>query len=186
MKYKHPFEWLAESHQKIAFIILTILTLLVLASLQVLGKPLTTGASPAGIVSFEFAGSIEQAQQMIDSWGFEGQFYAGINLGLDYLFLVFYGLAISLGCTIVARNLSSSFGFLVNLGVILAWGQFGASMLDAIENYALIRILLGSSLGIWPRVAYLFAGPKFIIVGLGLTFVLLSGLLTLMISKKGN
>ena len=95
MKLRHPFEWLSEPGQKIAFISLFILTLVVMASLQVLGKPLSTDVAPMGIVSFEFAGELALAQGMIESWGPEGQVYAGLNLGLDYLFLVAYGSAIS-------------------------------------------------------------------------------------------
>ncbi len=183
MKYRHPFEWLPESRQMTAFGILAILTLLVMASLQVLGKPLITEVSPAGIVSYEFAGELGLARNMIESWGDEGQIYAGLNLGVDYLFLVAYGISISLGCVIVARNLSERFSVLSMVGVILAWGQIGASVLDAVENYGLIRVLLGSNQEIWPQVARMCAGPKFIIVALGLVYILVGALISIIIKK---
>ena len=183
MEYRHPFEWLPESRQKIAFVILAILTLLVMASLQVLGKPLITDISPAGIVSFEFAGEIWLVRKMIDSWGVDGQIYAGLNLGVDYLFLVAYGMSISLGCVIVGRNLSTRFSILSLAGVILAWGQLVASLLDGIENYGLIRVLLGSDQAFWPQLARICAGPKFIIVALGLVFVLVGALLSFQLRR---
>ena len=83
MKGRHPFEWLSESGQKRAFVAWTVLALVVMASLQVLGGPLKTEAAPMGIVSFELAGEISRAQSMIESWGQQGQVYAGLNLGLD-------------------------------------------------------------------------------------------------------
>jgi hypothetical protein len=176
MKLRHPFEWLPESKQVAAFVPLALMTVLVMTGLQILGKPLITEASPVGIVSFEFAGELELAKSMITSWGFEGQIYAGLNLGLDYLFLVAYGLSIALGCVLVARNLSERFDVLSIVGIVLSWGQLGASVLDAIENYGLIQVLLGSNHEIWPQVARICAGPKFVIVAFGLVYVLAGGL----------
>ena len=186
MEFRHPFEWLPESRQKITFVILAILTLQVMASLQVLGKPLINKVSPAGIVSYEFAGELEFARKMIDSWGADGQVYAGLNLGVDYLFLVAYGMSISLGCVIVGRNLSARFSILSLVGVILAWGQLGASFLDGIENYGLIRVLLGTDQAFWPQVARICAGPKFIIVALGLFYVLVGALISVFFRKPRN
>jgi hypothetical protein len=179
MKFKHPFEWLPEARRRPAFMMLTALSLLVMASLQVLGKPLITAASPAGIISYEFAGDPEQARCMVESWGNEGRVYAGLNLGLDYLFLVSYGLAISLGCVLAAEKLSKRSSKLWSLGLILAWGQLCAALLDAIENYGLIRVLLGSNAVIWPQTALWCAVFKFILVGLGLFYVLAGGLASL-------
>lgn len=52
--------------------------------------PLKTPSSPAGIVSFEFAGSLAVPREMLAAWGETGQVYAALNLGLDYLFLISY------------------------------------------------------------------------------------------------
>ena len=198
MTTRHPFSWLSTSGQKRAFIVLLALTLAVLVSLNALGGPLNTEVAPAGIVSFELAGELSLAQSMIESWGQTGQVYAGLNLGLDYLFLVAYSSSIALGCVLVARSLSSSIlarpgslrpgsgqapdpghkrGFgnplraMSDAGVLLAWAQFGAALLDAVENYALIQVLLGSQQASWPAVARWCAIPKFLIVAAGLVYV---------------
>jgi hypothetical protein len=94
-----------------------------------------------------------------------------LSLGLDYLYLVAYASAIALGCVMVARRLSGRGEFLPLVGVVLAWAQFGAALLDCVENYALIRVLLGSQQELWPVVARWCAIPKFLIVALGLVYV---------------
>jgi hypothetical protein len=187
MRLRHPFEWLSASGQKRAFILLLVLTFAVMVSLQMLGGPLKTDVAPSGIVSFEFAGELSLAQSMVDSWGRTGQVYAGLNLGLDYLFLVAYAGAIGLGCALVARNLSERVEFLSLVGIILAWGQFGAALLDAIENYALIRILIGTQRDLYPVVARWCAVPKFLIVAAGLVYIII-GALVAMVAKthSGN
>jgi len=182
MKLRHPFEWLSTTGQKRAFIAFLVLTLAVMVSLQLLGGPLKTKVSPLGIVSFEFAGKLSLAQDMVKSWGQRGQVYAGLNLGLDYLFLFAYAGSIGLGCVLVARSLSQRVEFLSLVGVLLAWGQVGAALLDCVENYALIRVLLGSEQELWPGVARWCAIPKFLIVAGGLVFIVI-GAITVRVFK---
>ena len=181
---RHPFRWLSESYQKTAFWFLFAFTIVVIVCMQVLGAPLNTEAAPAGIVTFEFARTLSNAQAMIASWGNEGQMYAGLNLGLDYLFMAAYGLTIGLGCVLVARGLAERVKFLTPVGVILAWGPFLAALLDALENYALIRLLLGSTNELWPTMAYWCAGPKFILVGLGLLYMILGAVIIAITRKR--
>ena len=171
-KLHHPFGWLSPNAQKNGFVLLLISTLAVMASLQLLGGPLVTEAAPAGIVSFEFAGDLATAREMVASWGPEGQIYAGLNLGLDYLFLALYPSAIGLGCVLVAQRLPEKIKF---LGVMLAWGQLAAGFLDAVENFALIQVLLETELPVWPVVAWWCAAPKFLLVIAGLVYFLLGG-----------
>jgi hypothetical protein len=165
MAPQHPFNWLSTSEQKRAFVALLILTLVVMASMNVLGRPLNTKVAPLGIISFELAGDLSLAQSMVESWGPTGRVYAGLNLGLDYLFMVAYSSCISLGCVLVARSFSP------RVGLLLAWAQFGAALLDAVENYALIQVLLGSQQALWPAVARWCAIPKFLIVATGLVYI---------------
>jgi len=172
MKGRHPFIWLSESGQNRAFIPFVVLTLLVMASLQVLGGPLKTETAPAGIVSFEFAGETRSAQSMVESWGELGRVYAGLNLGLDYLFLVSYASAIGLGCVLVGRRTFRWVPWVGWLGIGLSWGLWLAALLDAVENYALVRVLLGSAAEGFPLLARWCAIPKFLLVGAGLVYIL--------------
>jgi len=174
MATRHPFNWLSASGQKRAFVVLLALTLVVMVSLNALGRPLNTEVAPLGIVSFELAGELSLARSMVESWGQTGQVYAGLNLGLDYLFMVAYSSAIALGCVLVARSLSR------RVGLLLAWAQFGAALLDAVENYALIQVLLGSQQVLWPLVARWCAIPKFLIVAAGLVYVSVGAVLAVL------
>ncbi len=177
MKKNSPFDWIAVSVQKRVFFLVLGLTLMVGVSLLALGSPLKTSAAPSGILSYEFAGTLDLAREIVDSWGTKGRVFAGLNLGLDYLFLVSYTICIGLGCVLLARSVAGRSRFLHSIGMILAWGQVGAGLLDALENYALIRVLLGSARDYWPVVARWCAIPKFLLVALGLIFILLTAVL---------
>ena len=176
---KTPFDWIAAEKQKPVFISLAILTVVVMGCLQIIGGPLVTDAAPQGIVSYEFAGDFVTARSILDSWGTMGQVYAGLSLGLDFLFLFAYAGSIGLGCVLAARKLSPQDGLVFKTGIWLAWGLPLAAFLDYLENYALIRLLLGSELALWPTMAYWCAIPKFLLVGIGLLFVMVGGLVTL-------
>jgi len=180
MKLPHPFLWLTESGQSRAFVVTSLLALLVMASLQVLDTPLKTAAAPAGIISYEFACDLEGARRILDSWGPGARVYAGLSLGLDYLFMLSYAGALGLGCVLVARRLGRWSGGLATLGVVLSWGQWLAALLDATENYALIRLLLGSARALWPALACGCALPKFLMVGAGILFIGVGGILSLL------
>ncbi len=173
MKPKSPFDWIGVQAQTAVFVAVLILTLVLGVSLQALGSPLRTAEAPSGIVAFEFAGTLQKAEAIVASWGQAGKTYAGLNLGLDYLFLFSYAICIGLGCVLVSRALSSRFRVLSSLGLVLAWAQIGAGLLDSLENYALIRVLLGTELAYWPEVARWCALPKFIIVAVGILYVVL-------------
>ena len=186
MRLRHPFEWLSHSEQKRACVPLVVFTLVVMAGLQALGGPLKTEVAPAGIVSFELVGELSEAQSMVESWGQKGQVYAGLNLGLDYLFLVVYASAIGLGCVLMSRRLSEQIELMGTLGVVMAWGQLAAGLLDGIENYTLIQVLLGSEQRLWPVVARWCAVPKFLIVAAGLVHIVIGGMMVVVGVRKGK
>ncbi len=185
MLLRHPFQWIAPSAQKKAFIALLILALVLMLSLQVLGEPLQTSDAPLGIVSFELAGSLSAARSVLESWGPRGRIDAGLNLGLDYLFLFAYTGAIGLGCVLLAQDLSRRIRSLALAGVVLAWGLILAGLLDAVENYALIHVLLGSQREFWPVFAQWCAVAKFLIVAAALLFLCL-GLMAALVLRFGN
>ena len=178
----HPFLWINKKSQFPVFIVSFITTILIIVGMQLLGKPLITNAAPSGIISFEFAGDLETAQSIIASWGPEATTYAGLNLGFDYLFMVGYGITIGLGCVLISQKLKDKINPLSFLGIFLAWGSILAALLDALENYALIRILLGSINELWPPIAKWCAGVKFFLVAIGIGYILL-GVLYLLIAN---
>lgn len=172
MNARKPFGWLAPAAQRRATVVLLALTLLVAVALQAIGGPLANRATPLGIVGFEFAGELAVAQRILESWGEAGRTRAGLSLGLDYLFLMLYACALALACTGMAGRLSRHWRGAGTLGAALAWGQLAAGLLDAVENFALIRLLLGSQGAAWPPLARWCAAAKFSLVGAGLVYLL--------------
>lgn len=150
-----------------------ILSLVILAVFRVTDAPLQTSASPKGIISYELAGSVTAAQAMLDSWDARAELYAAFGLGLDYLYMPSYALAIGLAATWAGRQLGARRRWPVGLGRLLAWGLGLAALLDAIENIALLKMLLAGVAAMpWPTVAAATAAAKFALVLAGLGYAL--------------
>jgi len=175
----HPFLWVSESSRTRVFWVLFAIAVALMIVMQLLGAPLKTAGAPAGIVSYELAGSAAESQRVLASWDAGTRASAGLNLGLDYLFIVSYAAAIGMGCSLLAASIRQRARVLAWIGVVLAWGQLLAGALDALENAALLRLLLGAAPGAWPAVARACAIPKFLIVALGLFYLLVAGVVAL-------
>ncbi|MEA3285762.1 MAG: hypothetical protein U9Q77_00095 [Candidatus Marinimicrobia bacterium] len=154
------------------FWILVGLTILTLLGMQITGEPLKTEAAPGGIITFELIGTLEGSQDIIKSWSGQTMIYAGINMGLDFLFLALYGFTIALGCLLISQRLPMQWSTVKKLGVWLAAGVLLASFLDIVENIALIKLLLGSQNEVLPVLAKWVALPKFTLVLMALLYVI--------------
>ena len=186
MKHQHPFEWLPIKTQKQVLVVLCILTLVVMAGLRFLDGPLKTEAAPAGILSFEFSGNLAVAKSMLASWGPKGAVFAGLSLGLDFLFLFLYAGVMGLGCVLAARSLPARLKTFSLLGTPIAWGQLGAALLDSVENVSLIQLLLGAESEILPVLAFWCAMAKFSLVAVGLVYILASGVLLIFLKPPAG
>jgi len=181
MTIPDPFASFSISARKRALVCFLILAIVLMTAMHRLDANLKTAEAPAGIVSFELAGNLESIQQIISSWGLDGQVRAALSLGLDYFFLVVYALFIALACAQIAKALGGNLRVLAAAGFLLAWMQFLAAVLDAVENAALIQLLLGSSRPALPLVARWCAVIKFTFVGAGLIYIIGAGLAVLVI-----
>lgn len=182
----HPFAWIHEPHRKIVFWALACLAILAMVILQLLGGPLETEEAPAGIVSFELAGNIAKVEGILESWDQTARVHAGLDLGFDYLFIGAYVGAIGLGCVLVGTTLGRRSRSLGAVGSYLAWAIVLAGVLDSLENYALIRLLLGSRQAGFAAVAQWCAVPKFLIVLVGLVYVALGLPISLVTIGRGK
>ena len=63
------------------------LSILLLLGMTVLDKALKTPEAPAGIISFELAGTLAGAEKIMGSWDGPARIQAGISLGIDFFFL---------------------------------------------------------------------------------------------------
>lgn len=145
--------------------------------------PLKTEAAPNGIISFEFAKGIEHSIAIISSWDMTAKIYAGLSLGIDFLFLVVYGIFFATACYLIAQKYINKNNRLYKLGIFISMLQFVAALFDAIENIALIKLLLGSNNSIYPLIAYYFASFKFAIIAFGIIYIIV-GLIISLVQKK--
>lgn len=133
-----------------------------------------------GILSLEFARTQARAAAIIDTWGAEGARAASVQTWLDFLFLFCYSTALAVGCVWALRrfmwHLPARPG-LVRLGRALAYAMFGAALCDAVENYALLGMLYnGVQDAFYPRLAFVCASVKFLLVGAGMVYMLAAAL----------
>jgi hypothetical protein len=165
-RVSHPFEEMPRSTLPIVFVALALITL---AVGRAIAAPLRTEAAPLGIVSLEFAGSANKAQNILDSWT-AGQKYAALrNTRLDYVFLVCYSTLLAVGCVWASGGFEEDWR---HVGGWLAWAQWGAGALDAVENVGLFYLLRGSVEDRWTRLALGCAVPKFLLIVAGIAYVL--------------
>lgn len=182
MRWKSLSDSCSEAARMRWIVITFLMSAILLMALRTLDAPLKTEAAPRGIISFELANNYESSRLILSSWNAEAKLNAALSLGLDYLFLVVYAIFLSLTCIQVAKALKSDHSFFFMLAQVVAWSQFLAAVLDAVENMALIQLLLNSSRKWLPLVARWCAMVKFSIVGAGLIFIL-GGLLAIGIKK---
>ena len=173
----------ANTNMKKVLVTSLIITVFVAVALQLSGGYLVTKEAPYGIVSFEFARNLSNAQKIVDSWGVQGKIYAGLNLGLDYLFLVAYSLLLASGSLLVVGRFKEKSKFRQITGYTIATGCILAGFLDGMENYALINILVGNGSDVWAQLALWCAIPKFVLVGFGIIYISV-GSLYLMITRS--
>ena len=181
---KHPLEFIPQHFRKPMFYVFFALTILIFGVFNILDQPLRTSVAPNGIVSFELAGTPEKAFQIMVSWepvNFQGPdivrargyLIAAFGLGLDYLFMPVYALALALGTLLAAGRHK---GWINVIGVLTGWGAFGAAAFDAVENYALFRIVLGEYSSPYPEIAAFCATAKFTLLIAGILYGLIGWL----------
>jgi hypothetical protein len=188
---RHPLEFLPLEVRKPMFFTFLFLTLLLFAVFNVLDQPLRTGAAPNGIVSFELAGDARTARLITDSWkqtslllSATGSLnpdivnvpyaFAAFGLGLDYLFMPVYALALGFATLLAAQKHTS---VLRSMAVAAGYGAFAAALFDALENYALFQMLLGAFDSDYPAIAAFCAIVKFGLLVFGILVSLTAWLL---------
>lgn len=166
---RHPLQNIRHRRKEIFFALFG-LTLLLMVIMNFVGAPLNTTQAPLGIISYELAGTVPGAGAILASWDQDAQLHAAFSLGLDYLFMVVYSTTIALACIWSGEVLQKNGWPLASTSVPLAWGQWLAALLDAVENLALALILFGALASPWPELAKWCALIKFILIFLGMVY----------------
>lgn len=122
-----------------------------------------TAAAPSGIVSYELCYFANSCQTILDSWDDSMKLHAMYSLGSDYLFMLLYPALIAIALLSIARQLA---GGLQTFLRGLAYASVLMSITDAIENYALIQMMLGADIATMAPIASGFASAKFLVLAL--------------------
>ncbi|MDW8203863.1 MAG: hypothetical protein RMJ87_02435 [Cytophagales bacterium] len=149
---------------------MTTLSLLMTSGQLWANMRLINNHAPAGILSFEFAGTLANARLMIHSWDYIAKLQAAFCLGVDFLNLVMYSTAFSIACLYIAR-MSLKNSLLSQVGIAIAWLQWIAALFDGVENISLMALLSDSNYEWLPPLAYAMAAAKFAFVGLALLYL---------------
>lgn len=158
---------------RIIFFLLTG-TLFFFLVLRFQGKQLQTPATPAGIVSFELAGTVQETNTMLDAWKSKSATgSARMNILIDFLFIPFYALMFYTLCgSISVRH----HGKAASLGVLLAFFSLIAALFDVLENLLMLAATYGWYNQATTILTAFFAAAKFSLLALSLLYVVLLGL----------
>ena len=113
------------------------------------------------------------SKKIVKSWDTNGKINAGLTLGFDYLFLLLYSSCLAMLIYNINNRLWKNNSF-YKIGKLLIGLVFIAAFCDAVENVALIKLLLGDLKQLWSSVAYYFAMVKFVIVLICIIYLLIN------------
>ena len=177
---RHPLTTLDAVLLRWLFGLTTIASIVLMVVLRWIGEPLKTppiylpwGLND-GILALQFARDPATAQEIIDCWHGGLLFRVGFGIGIGFLFIATYVLAISCGCIWAASIFRMRFDRLSVIAELIAWAILLAGILDVIKNLALLRQLLAGAASPWSEVAFWCAAIKFILVSLGLIYLLVA------------
>jgi hypothetical protein len=124
------------------------------------------------IVAFEFAGSVDRAEEILDTWRAEGVIDEAKTIQvLDLIYPLVYALAFA-GACIAASGAWERAGRprIARTGVAMAWVAFAAAGFDYLENLGLGVSLWDEPASPWPQLAFGAAVVKFASIGLSLLY----------------
>lgn len=159
-----------------------LLGVILFLALGYFNKTLATEIAPNGIVSFELAKDFNTSISIISSWDLQAKINAGLSLGIDFLYLIVYSIFFATSCYLISQKYINKNNWMFKTGLLLTKLQFVAALFDAIENIALIKLLLGSNNSLLSLIAYYSASIKFAIIAIGILYIII-GLVTLLIQK---
>lgn len=167
-----PFLKTDKKRLKNRTVLLFILLILSIILMRYLGSFLINEIAPNGMFSFEFAKDVQVAENIINSWDVIPTTAAGYSLIFDFIFLVIYSLFIALLVHHTNKKVWKNIA-VYKIGVVLIYAQFIAAFCDVVENIALLQLFKDAT-QFWTSIAYYFASIKFVLIALGLLFVVLS------------
>ncbi len=164
-----------KNNQKFLLILLLGLFLLTTWALTIFDKPLKTANSPAGIVSFELAKSLDKSEAILTAWDSHAKTFAGLSLEIDFLYILVYTVLLAFLLFLNNQKFVPSQWF-YKICHWLIYVVFIAGLFDVIENICLIQLLRGQRDASLSFTAYMAASFKFSILLIVILFLLVSWL----------
>lgn len=142
------------------------LSLILLLQLRGIDAPLVTDVTPWGIVSYELAFTAARAQAMLDTWRIAGVTEsARVSLGVDVGFLLVYPWFFRWSIALLRRPGFSTPGTPFDRrGALLATAVLACTVLDALENWLLWRMIEQGASSAVALLAGIAASGKFLLV----------------------
>lgn len=140
--------------------------------LIVLDKRLVATGGPS-ILGLEFAGSADNARQIMGEWGDHGQNLARLSLWIDFGFMASYGTFFALA-GFATRDFARERGHraLALVGVAAPYCAIAAAVFDAAENIVWLLVLGGHGRDVGPPFATTCASFKFLLIGIAIVYAL--------------
>jgi hypothetical protein len=140
-------------------------------ALTVFDQKMGAAGGPS-ILGFEFAGSAQQAAQVMTEWGSSGRDYARWSLWIDFGFMLSYGSFFTLAA-LATRDFARENGLrrLGAAGVFAPFCAAFAALFDVVENVFLLLTLGGHGGSFGPPVATTCASVKFLLIALAIAYV---------------
>ncbi|TDH23008.1 hypothetical protein EXU57_18270 [Segetibacter sp. 3557_3] len=149
-----------------------VLTVVMIGVMQYQGVLLKTPQTPMGILDLEFAGTVENATRLYNTW-LPVLAIALNNVLIDFLFIICYTLLLHTALLLIRKrgdSLWRRFGNWMVRGVIIA-GFF-----DVVENILMLRTLNGHISKEVVASTFMFAAIKFLLIVLAIAYILLTPL----------
>lgn len=140
--------------------------------LIVLDRKLQEAGGPS-IVGFEFAGSEQQAAQIMAEWGDSGRDYARWSLWIDFGLMLSYGAFFALAA-LATRDFAreNNMRRLAAVGAVAPLCAALAAAFDVVENTFLLLVLGGHGGSFGPPIAATCASIKFLLFAIAVAYVL--------------
>lgn len=186
MRFADPFQFLPKKNRKSIFFISGLVTLILLIILLKINQPLINTNAPFGIITFELSEDLNSSVSILESWGSNNKIYAALSLGLDFVFIIFYALFLSLVCFKLSEGLYRNYATikLANLGTFIGWLPLIAGLFAIIENFALTQLLLGKQNESFHSLSQLFGYSKLILIGITICYIIIGLGIIFIIPKR--
>jgi hypothetical protein len=159
-------------------------TVLMIVVMMRTGAPLTTTATPQGILNLEFAWNSELAARVLIAWtptpAADPIAAAKLNTWLDFIFLFFYSFFLCATCMHISARLT---GPLKSAGLLVAQAALLAGFFDILENAGMLITLSGNVYDNVNLLTTFFSVVKWLLVLLALLYIVL-GIVKLALQKK--